>query len=555
MQTGPGVLRCCPRTTAQPVPLALQSTTARTTQQACRSHRSKATGCALLCYPTRQLYRSVALRACRAVHSASSPSNACQLHLHPLPVPLVQDSSSHSVHGSTRLCSSPSSQPLTKAASKTASLRRMALHNGAGQMPESSGSLTDSAETLCGYAPSAPAPAAASSSFPGAPPPSNHHLASHASCPEQGHTAGSALSDAAHPPAPPASTSFSEPSAVASFGIAAFGVHASVRSCFAGGPGNASSAAPAGGNGSVPGAPLTGACSTSGFAAAPPQPWSSLAGTWGSHLSLVSSGGGAVPASAPCSFVVPTNPPAANSIPVSSTVPQGYRKTLADSAEELEMRRLARSSTGRDDNKVQQRASATSPRPAAGTANATTLQGTAAFDIFKQVSSISCDPLAIERQQRFVGCNSTDSHDHCNGGRGGAAAPGARHGSNVAQLTHEPENCSVGSKMMMMYVDAETTPLCHGGEHARGEDGEEEQEDDEFWLRTSQAGPDPDDPSSAGKFSAALLRRLQVAAEREELGHHLAHGWLQVSRDWWAGCRRDPWEAGSPTASHSLFSL
>ncbi|GIL60213.1 hypothetical protein Vafri_14823 [Volvox africanus] len=51
-------------------------------------------------------------------------------------------------------------------------------------------------------------------------------------------------------------------------------------------------------------------------------------------------------------------------------------------------------------------------------------------------------------------------------------------------------------------------------------------EDGESWLRTSQQAPDPDDPSSAGKYSAVLLRRLQAAAEHEELygaasGDHL----------------------------------
>ncbi|GIL82357.1 hypothetical protein Vretimale_11824 [Volvox reticuliferus] len=52
-------------------------------------------------------------------------------------------------------------------------------------------------------------------------------------------------------------------------------------------------------------------------------------------------------------------------------------------------------------------------------------------------------------------------------------------------------------------------------------------EDGESWLRTSQQAPDPDDPSSAGKYSAVLLRRLQAAAEHEGLygiasGDHLA---------------------------------
>ncbi|KAG2439016.1 hypothetical protein HYH02_006544 [Chlamydomonas schloesseri] len=45
----------------------------------------------------------------------------------------------------------------------------------------------------------------------------------------------------------------------------------------------------------------------------------------------------------------------------------------------------------------------------------------------------------------------------------------------------------------------------------------DEEDDGEPWLRTSQQAPDPDDPSSAGKYSALLLRKLQVAAAQEEL--------------------------------------
>ncbi|KAG2432077.1 hypothetical protein HXX76_009004 [Chlamydomonas incerta] len=54
-----------------------------------------------------------------------------------------------------------------------------------------------------------------------------------------------------------------------------------------------------------------------------------------------------------------------------------------------------------------------------------------------------------------------------------------------------------------------------GGLHA-AECGDEE-DDGEPWLRTSQQAPDPDDPSSAGKYSAVLLRRLQAVAAHEEL--------------------------------------
>lgn len=45
----------------------------------------------------------------------------------------------------------------------------------------------------------------------------------------------------------------------------------------------------------------------------------------------------------------------------------------------------------------------------------------------------------------------------------------------------------------------------------------DDEDDGEPWLRTSQQAPDPDDPSSAGKYSAMLLRRLQAVAAQEEL--------------------------------------
>ncbi|KXZ43127.1 hypothetical protein GPECTOR_101g28 [Gonium pectorale] len=42
-------------------------------------------------------------------------------------------------------------------------------------------------------------------------------------------------------------------------------------------------------------------------------------------------------------------------------------------------------------------------------------------------------------------------------------------------------------------------------------------DEEETWLRTSQQTPDPDDPSSAGKFSAGLMRRVRDANANDEL--------------------------------------
>ncbi|GLC69503.1 hypothetical protein PLESTF_000839300 [Pleodorina starrii] len=79
-------------------------------------------------------------------------------------------------------------------------------------------------------------------------------------------------------------------------------------------------------------------------------------------------------------------------------------------------------------------------------------------------------------------------------------------GVPVLELT-----CSVGDGGVNPRRDVRTDQDAGVGGHDDADDGEES------WLRTSQQAPDPDDPSSAGKYSAVLLRRLQAAAEHEEL--------------------------------------
>ncbi|PNW76381.1 hypothetical protein CHLRE_11g467537v5 [Chlamydomonas reinhardtii] len=116
----------------------------------------------------------------------------------------------------------------------------------------------------------------------------------------------------------------------------------------------------------------------------------------------------------------------------------------------------------------------------------------------------------------------------------------SRLGGKLAHPHQQPQQLQLASAADGLELDAEqctppaagTAALGGSGGRNRASDLQQDQQqggdvdlagccddedDGEPWLRTSQQAPDPDDPSSAGKYSAMLLRRLQAVAAQEEL--------------------------------------
>ncbi|PNH09795.1 hypothetical protein TSOC_003552 [Tetrabaena socialis] len=112
-----------------------------------------------------------------------------------------------------------------------------------------------------------------------------------------------------------------------------------------------------------------------------------------------------------------------------------------------------------------------------------------------------------------MGGQQPDANAHKNHGQeaGGATFLGFNPGSGPTP-PRQLRNSGGG----VQPIDQEPGTAGAGGEEDE-DDEDEEKEEDARWLRTSEQAPDPDDPASAGKYSAALLRRLQQAAEHEEL--------------------------------------
>eukprot|EP00198_Chlamydomonas_reinhardtii_P012086 XP_001701423.1 predicted protein [Chlamydomonas reinhardtii] len=360
---------------------------------------------------------------------------------------------------------------------------------------QADGHVADSAETLHGKNAHEPCTAATSSNCAAAT--STHNLPAHP--------------PPSKPPTPPSQWGRCQPGgSVATYGIAAFGVPASVQSCFMGAP-------------SAGTAPfvLTGTAGPQhgGWAASGAASFATAKASFGSGSSSAAAAAGAsatesLPAA--CARNSCQSGPAGTSsgpsaCAASAPVAGGSGcsdtgKALVDSAEEVELRRLTRQPQAQAHitKEPQQH------QPSGGSwASSSLLSGSLHHHHHQQLM-----PPASRRQSRL--------------------------GGKLAHPHQQPQQLQLASAADGLELDAEqctppaagTAALGGSGGRNRASDLQQDQQqggdvdlagccddedDGEPWLRTSQQAPDPDDPSSAGKYSAMLLRRLQAVAAQEEL--------------------------------------
>ncbi|KAG2484187.1 hypothetical protein HYH03_016999 [Edaphochlamys debaryana] len=413
--------------------------------------------------------------------------------------------------------------------------------------------LCDSAETLRGHAPAANAAATSSTAIP---------------------SAGNGLAAAAQPaPAPSASMS--------AYGIAAFGVPACVHSCFEGGAS------------AMPGSETAVGCQAEG------QPSLSLGASTASP-----SGSGRPNAAAPlpslAAFAAGTGPVAAVAASGLAAGVQGLSRHsshalasvvlggngLADSAEELELRRLARQPpppsalsglppllASLQQSSVPSAAASSSAGAVNASAAWAPFFGTiASAAVPAPVLPAASQPFDLAALARSAGSilSTGASAPHLapappsGGDPSIEPTPAFRPGSTTSQPSHDvppPRRSSLLQHCTLprrtpgrpraqdgpdgACMDQDLGPQGPNDTHGDADvdadvDGEGMDGDGDGdgtpWLRTSQQAPDLDDPSSAAKYSANLLRRLQAAAEHEELygaasgdrqGHHSNYYHLQ----------------------------
>ncbi|GFR45011.1 hypothetical protein Agub_g6321 [Astrephomene gubernaculifera] len=374
---------------------------------------------------------------------------------------------------------------------------------------------------------------------------------------------------------------------VAKYGIAAFGVAASVKSCFAG-PISASAVR------HEPGAADKGSAQLSCFATKPTVTLTSPSASGeavGADCQAEADAaklhsGSSSPLRASLSPLVGGLGRCAN-----MGLAGGSVKALADSAEEIELRRLAQQrphppilQPERSQQLVEPQPSAEAPlcsffsgpaapaNPSLASASAQPTTFTLApFDLaalarsnlcgtsfMPEPNTVTAGPTAAAVPNTFTGSVGGPSfaapkpaYDESNGAPGAVVAAGRkqqqqrRDSFQDLQDMSEPrsrdrrtEGAAGDMEQDAGCVGLRTPGLTLVGSPSYGQQGlgrsfrshhdgafgssasgynDDECEDGTPWLRTSQQVPDPDDPSSADKYSQVLLMRLQAAAEHEEL--------------------------------------